>query len=263
MKSAVPFAASIIIAAFAAVSPFPAPVRAADKGDSKRLIERLESADASTQMQAQMELRTWRFKDVVEMVAKFGDGTNPDVRILMAQVLGELGGAESARYLQKLYFKEKVDGVRRAILIQLTGIIPTYEEAFGFYEQAALYDKNPDLRFLALSQLSLFARSEAFSPPLIEISRRIFKKDKDLKNRTFAALILTESGESSKKHSEQIDEAFSNPDPAVRIELVNVLGKFNGPDCAARLREIAQADPSLEVRDAAKKFVDNLPVPAP
>lgn len=227
----------------------------ARSASSKELIQKLESSDPSARSQAQSELRAYRFKDVVKLVADFGDGTNPDVRILMTQVLGELGGPDAARHLQKLYFKEKVDKVRRAILVQLTGLIPTEMDAFNFYTRVIDSDKNADLRSLAANQLALLGKFQDYNKEVSDVLKRVSRWDDDVTNRALADLLLASVNQDRFVGLNQIADSLNHRDPVIRRKAVSLIAEFDDPAYILQIQSLAESDPDPQVRLLAQKAV--------
>ncbi len=223
------------------------------KAGSEELIRRLESNDPSARVQAQSELRTYRFKDVVKLVADFGDGANPDVRILMTQVLGELGGPDAAKHLQKLFFKEKVDKVRRAILVQLTGVIPGEAEAFNFYSRVISTDKNADLRNLAASQLALLGKFQDYNKEVTGVLKETARRDEDPTNRAFASLLIASINPDRFVGLGQIAEALQHRDPVIRRKAVELIAEFDDAAYILEIQKLAESDPDPQVRLLAQK----------
>ncbi len=246
------------LAALTALFLFSNATLCAKSGDSKRLVKDLESSDPSARAQAQSELRAYRFTDVVKLVADFGDGTNPDVRILMTQVLGELGGPESAKYLQKLFFKEKVDKVRRAILVQLTGLIPTDSEAYNFYSRVIVSDRNLELRRLAVSQVALLGKYVEYHREVIHVLDRAARKDPDSTNRSLAILLMAFLSENKSDGFRIISDALGNPDTIVRRKAIELIVESRDPFYLERLQTVAETDSDPQVRDLAQRAITSL-----
>ena len=145
---------------FAAISLFLLASRllAADS-DAGKWVEDIRSDNSVKKAEAKRHLRSYRFREVAEAMAEYADDPNPEMRILMTQTLGELGGFEAAQELKRIFLSEEEPKVRRAIMIQLSGLMPDEKEALKFFKRAAYKDPEKDLRFLALTQLSLMGRS--------------------------------------------------------------------------------------------------------
>lgn len=211
------------------------------------LVKELKSADAGKQNDAKRKMRSYRFKEVARAMAEFAKDPNPDMRILMAQTLGELGGFESAQSLKKLFAREKDARVRRAIFIQLSGLLPNDAEAFTFFSKVLFSDPNDDIRFLALTQLSLLGRAHITEKEWIKIYRKVWKKDPYSQNKIFAAVALREAGDENPELRAALLQALENPSVEIRRRAALLVGGLKEPALFKRISAAVQ-DPDFEVR---------------
>ena len=79
---------------------------AAESEAIEKSIKDFNSPDFVKHSEAKRRLRSYRFREIAEAMANYADDPNPDMRILIAQTLGELGGFEAAEELKRLFFKE-------------------------------------------------------------------------------------------------------------------------------------------------------------
>ncbi len=227
---------------------------AAKARSAKDVMKDLKSEDLETQMSARRSLRNFRFSEIVGAMTKFARDPNPELRILMAQTLGELGGAEAADSLRSLYNREKEPNVRRALLVQLAGLFARRDEGFSFYRKAALNDQDDTNRYLALNQLSLFNQFSEYRRSLKKICRKVQTKDRYDQNQMLAALMLVEQGVSEPEGQEKLFLALQNPTVEIRRRAALHLGPLlarlkNGAREFAGL-SISSRDPDPEVRSS-------------
>ncbi len=214
---------------------------------AKKAVEKLKSPDGAEQRQAKQELRTFRFSDLTRLMEEFAHDKNPDIRILMTQTIGEIGGFEAVHSLKKLFGKEKDARVRRSILLQLSGLIADEKEAFDYLSGVALKDSDGENRFLALSQLSLVASDASLRRKLVKICRKIWNKDESRKNRVMAAVILAETSTDEDSHPDALFEALQSQSVELRRRAALLVSSQNHPDTFTKVSAAIQ-DPDPEVR---------------
>lgn len=182
---------------------------------AKEVVGDLKSSNYATQMEAKQQLRRYRFKDVAKAMADFAKDPNPDLRIMMAQTMGELGGAEAAETLEKLFSREKDARVRRAILIQLAGLFRDEKAAASFFKKVLFSEPSDDIRHLALTQLS-FLKSAESKKELTRVCRKVWRDERYQPSRIFAAVTLKELGEENPALDEAMLDGLQSPSVEIR-----------------------------------------------
>jgi HEAT repeat protein len=222
------------------------PFKVSADSASSSALEDLKSQDPARQERAKELLRTFRFKDIAHEMEEFASDPNPDLRALMAQSIGELGGPEAAKVLERLFHRESDTRVRRALLIQLAGLLPP-EDAVDFFAAPALSDPNDELRFLSLNQLSLLDREPGPQKRLIRIFQKALKKDGNEENRRLALLSLREMGEHPAGADEALLAALQAPSVELRRRAAALLGGLRGQAAFEQMAAAAR-DPDAQVR---------------
>lgn len=216
------------------------------QSDPKIILRELKSQDPGVQQQAKERLRAYRFKDIVRNLTEFANDPNPDMRILMAQVIGELGGPDAAKSLKKLYSWEKDEKVRRALLIQIAGLIPDQKESFQFFRRVSSSDRNQEIRFLALSQIALMDTAK-IKRELISLARKILKKDPYQDSKILAAILLKELGESVPNLNALLLKGLKSPSVEIRRRSARQVAAVQHLKDLNSLSFVAE-DPDAEVR---------------
>lgn len=210
-------------------------------------LEDLKSQDPARQERAKDLLRAYRFSDIARPMEEFASDPNPDIRALMAQSIGELGGPGAAKILERLFRKERDPRVRRALLVQLAGLLPP-KEAAGFFAGPALSDPDDELRFLSLNQLSLLGGPEpGLRKKLGKIFRKALKDDPNGENRRLALIALRETGDPTADGDWAVLDALQDPSAEMRRRAAALLGRVRGRDAFERLAAAAR-DPDARVR---------------
>jgi len=198
---------------------------------------------------AEEPVRKYNAEDATDALEKYSDDANPKLRILSVQMMGELGGANAAKTLRKMFDKERDGAVRRAILLQLVGVLPEERDTLDFYCRVARKDNEDDIRYIALNEASLIPRLEKGSEALADTCFYVLKKDKIPQNRGLAAVILRELGENSREISALVLEALFNPAAEIRRRAASALGTIEGDAAFQKILE-ASNDRDPEVRAA-------------
>lgn len=220
---------------------------ASDPPSSKSLVEDLRLRGAKRQDHVKALLHSYHFSEIADALADYAHDPNPEIRILMVQMLGEMGRLESVRHLQKLFRKEKDARVRKAILVQIAGILPDGQEKFMFFRKAALKDPDSGLRFLSLSELSLLRGPQEIHREIKRAFRKARKKDNVEKNRLLAAVVLAEMGEDIDKFGQEVLRALESQWVELRRRAARALVTLDVPGEYDRVVVAAQ-DPDGEVR---------------
>ena len=191
--------------------------------------------------------RTHSVQEATDALEKYSKDSNPQMRVLSVQMMGEIGGAGAAKTLRRLFRKEKDNFVRRAILLQLSGILPEDKGTLYFFCQAARRDREPGIRFIALNQASLLPRGDKGSRELRITCRKIIKNEDFQDNRVLAAIVLRELGDEGREISRLVLEGLSNPTAEIRRRAASALDDIEGDEA---LRKVARAarDPDTDVR---------------
>src|SRR3989338_1088708 len=116
------------------------PLFGAESDPAGKWVEEIRSEDSIKKEEAKRHLRSYRFREISEAMAEYANDPNPEMRILMAQTLGELGGFESALELKRIFLREEDPKVRRAIMIHLSGLLPDEKEALKFFKRVVYKD---------------------------------------------------------------------------------------------------------------------------
>jgi HEAT repeat protein len=209
-------------------------------------FEDLKSADPSRQERARRELRTYRYKDISDPMEDFAADPNPEVRILMAQVIGELGGMDASRALRRLFKKEREPRVRRALLIQLAGRLSA-EDAADFFSGPALSDSDAELRYLSLNQLSLIGNEPGPRKTAEKVFRKALKSDASALNRRSALVALCELGDPPKDAEPELLAALQDPALELRRRSAALLGKLRSREAFEKMA-VAARDADAQVR---------------
>lgn len=191
--------------------------------------------------------RTHSVQEATDALERYSKDSNPQMRVLSVQVMGEIGGVSAAKTLRRLFRKEKDNSVRRAILLQLSGILPDDKRTLYFFCQAARRDSEPGIRFIALNQASLLHRGEKVSRELRITCHNIIKNEDSQDNQVLAAIILRELGEESREISKLVLEGLPNPVTEIRRRAASVLDHIEGEETLLKVAQAAR-DPDLDVR---------------
>lgn len=217
-----------------------------DPVSAKDWVAELRSGNVIRQNDAKRRLRLYHFKDVAKAMSDFADDPNPEIRILMAQTLGELGGVDAVRHLKRHFNGEKEDRVRRALLIQLSGLMRG-REALDFYEKILFSGSSDELRNLALTQASQGVRDRELRDDLKDLCYKVWRKDAYRPNRVLSGLVLKELGETGPDISGAVFEALQSPSVEIRRRAAGVAGTLEGPDVFQKIT-VALRDPDAETR---------------
>ena len=210
------------------------------------IIEDLESPDRSRQDNAMSRIRSYHLRDVADAFMDYAEDSEPGIRVLMVQMLGDLGGPEAVPYLQKMFKKDGDARVRRTILTYLAGQLAR-DDIFRFFLKAGGRDPDGDLRYVCLAQLALARRSKQRHQEVRKLLRRAWKREAVPANRTLAAVLLTDIGEGDSDFWEEILDAVTSPSLDLRRRAAAVAGEVRLSRTFDRLLAAAR-DPDGEVR---------------
>ncbi|OGR87217.1 MAG: hypothetical protein A3A86_05120 [Elusimicrobia bacterium RIFCSPLOWO2_01_FULL_60_11] len=186
--------------------------------------------------------------EMTKALEKYSKDANPEMRILAVQMMGEVGGAAASKTLRKLFRKEKDNSVRRAILVQLAGVLPDGKGTLYFFCQAARRDPDPETRFIALNEASLLPRpGDRGTRELRLTAYKIMKNGEGGANRVLAAVILRELGEEGREISKLVLDGLSSPAAETRRRAASVLDPVEGQDELLKVARAAR-DAELDIR---------------